>query len=139
MKRLFLAAMLCLSATPISSAKAQGPVQLRFTGQTLADQILLKDILQNILLFGHAKFNCNSIELVEAEILDPSFDPSFDPSRTIGENSSAQKSYERWQATLCDQKEMFLISHWPASQGGTDFAITYPFPEKPMQSRVRTQ
>jgi hypothetical protein len=114
----------------ITPAVAQVPVQLRFMGQTLADQILLRDILRNILLFGNAKFGCSSIELVESEILDR----NFDPGRNIAGTMAAQKSYERWQTTLCGKKEVFLISHWSAAQGGTDFAVTYPFPDQPRNS-----
>jgi hypothetical protein len=128
--RIFLATALSLSVVGAAHAIDKEPVQLRFIGQTLANEVLLKDMLRNLFLFEDATRDCNSIELVEAEVLGPDFDPRLD----IAQDSTVPTAYEKWQVTSCDKTQVFLIWHRPAEDGGTDFGTIFPFPENTKQT-----
>ena len=99
--------------------------QVRFTGNTTADTTLIRDALQNILRFGYATQNCSSLEAVEATLLPTSYKPKDAATRPEQGNGT----YESWIATLCGKPEKFLLTFWPAEQGGTMLAITHPYPE----------
>lgn len=98
--------------------------QVRFTGNTTADVTLIKDALHNILLYGNATDHCATLESVEAKILSPSYKPADAATRP----EAGKGTYESWTATLCGKPIKFLITFWPASDGGTMFAVTVPYP-----------
>ena len=98
--------------------------EVRFTGNTTADVTLIKDALHNILLYGNAADQCSNLESVEAKILSPSYKPSDAATRP----EAGKGRYESWTATLCGKPTKFLMTFWPANDGGTMFAITVPYP-----------
>jgi hypothetical protein len=98
--------------------------QVHFNGQTTANDLLIKDTLENILLFARATEKCSSLEAVDAVILPTNYAPS-DPHYRAGKGTV---TYESWNATLCGKHIKFLISFWPSSEGGTMFAVGYPYP-----------
>jgi len=101
-----------------------GADQVRFTGDTTADDALVHDTMQQLLLVVNGRVRYSLVQLVESEILPPPYSPPA-ASRV---QSSAKAHYERWTATFCGMKVPFLISFWPATDGGTMFSVTHPFP-----------
>ena len=99
--------------------------QVRFTGQTTADDLLVRDTVQYILKFGYAAWNCPTLEAVEAVILPSSYKPTGAATRP----EAGRGTYESWNATLCGKKVRFLVTFWPANQGGMMFTIGHPYPE----------
>lgn len=97
--------------------------QIRFTGQTTANELLIKDTLQNIARFGDA-LDCTNLNTVEAKVMPTDYVPS-EPSMVRSEPGTI---YEHWTADFCGKNEEFLISFWPSEAGGTMFGIGYPFP-----------
>jgi len=108
------------SAICATSAIAE---QLRFTGQTTANVVLIKDTLRQIQLVGQAQNNCGVISAVEANILPKNFQPS--KAYRVGAGSV---TYETWSAMMCGNEIKFLISFWPSPDGGMMFAVGYPYP-----------
>jgi hypothetical protein len=109
-----------LSTVCATSAMAE---QLRFTGQTTANLVLIKDTLRQIQLVGQAQNNCGVVSAVEASILPKGFQPS--KAYRVGDGSII---YETWSTTMCGKEIKFLISLWPAPNGGMMFAVGYPYP-----------
>lgn len=104
--------------------------QLRFTGHTRADITLIKDALRNVQLIAQAKFNCQSIEAVEAEVLPFGYQPPGGPHP----EGDAKSQYESWVVTMCGRKEKFLLATWQVpSTPGTMFRVGYPFPSEPQK------
>lgn len=97
--------------------------QLRFTGRTTANLDLIKDTLRHIQLIGQARNDCGVISAVEAAVHPQDFQPA--EAYRVGEG---QVTYETWSATMCDTEVKFLISFWAAPEGGTMFAVGYPYP-----------
>lgn len=97
--------------------------QVHFTGQTRANGVLIKDILQNILRYSSVAEKCSSLTDVEATVLS-----GYQPADTRYRVGQGVIIYERWTATLCGKKVNFLISFWPVSGGGSDFALGIPYP-----------
>ena len=97
--------------------------QLQFTGNTTADVPLIKDALRNVQIYAQARMKCERLEKVVAEVLPKDFSRPGPPGP---EQSPA--TYERWLVTLCGTNVPFLISFWPAAQGGTMFNVT-EFPQ----------
>jgi len=97
--------------------------QVRFTGQTRADGVLAKDILQNVLRYAFATDKCSSLTEVEASTLS-----GYQPADTRYRVGKGTIIYERWTATLCGKKVKFLVSYWPVESGGSDFALGVPYP-----------
>jgi hypothetical protein len=115
---LFLALLLAFGAA--TSARAD---QVRFTGATSVDAVVIRDALQNILQVAAAR-GCNRLEAVEASLLPADYRPA-------GSNDHAERPglrYERWNATLCGHILPVLLGFWTAPQGGTMFQITIPYP-----------
>lgn len=112
---LFISSALCAT-----SAIAE---QLRFTGQTTANVVLIKDTLRQIQLVGQAQTNCGVISAVEASILPKNYQPS--KAYRVGTWSVI---YETWSTMMCGNEIKFLISFWPAPDGGMMFAVGYPYP-----------
>lgn len=98
--------------------------QVHFTGATTADVTLIKDALHQILLYSNATEHCPTLEGVEAKILSPTYKPVDAAKRP----EAGKGTYESWTATLCGKPVKFLITFWPASDGGTMFAVTHPYP-----------
>lgn len=119
-----IAATLTFCATP---AMAE---QLRFTGQTTANLDLIKDTLRQIQLIGQARNDCGVISAVEAAVHPEDFLPN--EAYRVGEG---QVTYETWSTTMCDSKVKFLISFWAAPEGGTMFAVGYPYPADASEPR----
>jgi len=115
---LVLAVMLALSLPALAQ-------QVRFTGDTTADETLLVDTLRAVALLGPAQFNCPTVEAVDARVLPESFSPPGNDNPE-GDNPTI---YERWDATYCEKVVPLLIAFWPASQGGMMFRVGAPFPE----------
>ena len=98
--------------------------QVRFTGQTTADGTLIVDTLNTVARLGPARFNCPTVEAVQAQILP---DP-FTPLGKDNPEGSSPTTYERWDATFCGKVVPLLIAFWPASDGGMMFRVGLPFP-----------
>ena len=98
--------------------------QVRFTGQTSADDTLVVDALNTVALLGPSRFDCPTVEAVEAQVLPKSFTP---PSKDNPEGSSPT-TYERWDSTFCGKTVALLIAFWPAADGGMMFRVGLPFP-----------
>jgi len=103
-----------------------GADQIRFVGDTTADSTLIHDTVQQLLLVVDGRFHCQQVQLIESEVLPPSYSPPA-ASRV---QTAAKARYERWTATFCGKKVPFLISFWPASDGGSMFSVTHPFPSE---------
>lgn len=93
--------------------------QVRFTGNTTADEELVHDAFQNIALYVRESLKCPSIELVEAEVL-PSGSVKRDTSQAEG---SAPATYEQWTVSFCGKKQPFLVVFWSAKEGGTMYRV----------------
>ena len=113
-----------LGAFGIFAAQSALADQVHFTGNTTADVTLIKDALQNILVYSKVAENCPTLDGVEAQILSPAYKPVDAATRPEAGNGT----YESWTATLCGKSVKFLITFWPASEGGTMLAVTYPYP-----------
>jgi hypothetical protein len=107
-----------------SATEAASPQQVRFTGRTTADAVLIGDALGNILRFASASRNCQALSAVEASVLPADYVPG-DPKYRVGEGKVV---YERWDANLCGEVTTFLVHFWPSPQGGTMFSVSYPYP-----------
>ena len=116
-----LAAALSLASMLPTSARAD---QVRVTGQSTADAILIRDAVQQILRVGAGALECNKLTAVEASVLPDDWRPA-DPEYRLGPPGTR---YERWEATLCDRVVPFLLGFWDAPEGGTMFQVGYPFP-----------
>lgn len=113
-------------ALVISSTVCATPAiaeQLRFTGHTAANLVLIKDTLRQIQLVGQELHNCGVVSAVEATVLPKDFQPS--EAYRVGKGSV---SYETWSTTMCGNEIKFLISFWQAPNGGMMFAVGYPYP-----------
>ena len=94
--------------------------QVRFTGQTTATEKLITDTLNTVAVLGPSRFNCPTIEAVEAQILPKSFTP---PGKNNPEGSNPT-TYERWGVTFCGKVVPLLIAFWPAADGGMMFRVS---------------
>lgn len=99
--------------------------QVRFTGETTANETLLVDTLRTVALLGPGRFSCPTVEAVEAQVLPESFSP---PGNDNPEGTNPT-TYERWDANFCGKIVPLLIAFWPAEQGGMMFRVGLPFPE----------
>jgi hypothetical protein len=93
--------------------------QVRFTGNTTADETLMHDAFQGIALYIRESLKCSGIELVEAEVLPPD-SVKRDESQPEGTNPA---TYERWTVTYCGKTQPFLVVFWTAKEGGTMYRI----------------
>jgi hypothetical protein len=116
-----LSAMLAI-ATPAHAD------QVHFTGETTVDQVVLRDVLQNILRIAAAR-GCNQLSAVEARVLPADYSP---PDRNDhGERPGLR--YERWTTTLCGTAIPFVVGFWTPPEGGTMFQITLPGVSQPQR------
>jgi hypothetical protein len=99
--------------------------QVRFTGETTANETLLVDTLRTVALLGPGQFSCPTVEAVDAQVLPESFSP---PGNDNPEGTNPT-IYERWDATFCGKAVPLLVAFWPAEQGGMMFRVGLPFPE----------
>jgi hypothetical protein len=114
--------LLAILLTAMVAAPARAD-QVRFTGTTSVDAVVIRDTLQNILRVAAAR-GCNQLSAVEARMLPAAYRPP-------GANEQGPRPglrYERWTATLCGAPMPFLVGFWPASDGGTMFQIVLPYP-----------
>ena len=98
--------------------------QVRFTGRTNADPVLIKDALQDILRVAQANQGCTTLSDVRSTVLPEDYVPEDERYRV----AEAKVRYERWDVTLCDRPDSFLFSFWPSPEGGSLFALGYPLP-----------
>lgn len=114
-----VSAFALMNAEAFSQRKAQQ--QVEFTGQTTADMTLLRDAFENVKLVALGKFDCSSVDRVVSEVLPRSYEPP-------GEKKQEGATYERWTARFCGKDVPFLLTFWPAKEGGMMFSVGYPFP-----------
>jgi hypothetical protein len=118
--RRILALALLLAFGAAAPARAE---QVRFTGATSVDEVVIRDTLENILRVAAAR-GCNRLDAVEASMLPAAYRPpgSGDDSERPG------LRYERWNVTLCGIVLSHLLAFWQPPEGGTMFQITLPYP-----------
>ena len=106
-------------------ATAAGPlsagVPVHVTGNTGADGVLAKDIVQTITYFGDS-FNCPAPSEIRTSQLNASMVPSG------LRKPSLRAAYEEWDANFCGKIERFFITYWPDPAGGSFLSVTYPYP-----------
>ncbi len=100
-----------------STAFAQ--TEVRFTGETTADETLIRDVMQHLISYIHDKLKCENVELVEAEVL-PKESIKRDPADPEGTQPA---TYENWVATYCGTSKSFRVVFWASKEGGTMFRI----------------
>lgn len=116
--RAFVRCFTTLTCTLMLTA-AVAQEQVRFTGSTSANEKLIHDAFQHILLYVRASLKCQNIDLVEAEVL-PDGAVKRDATQPEGTGPAI---YERWTVTFCGKKQPFLIAFWDAKEGGTMYRI----------------
>src|SRR5690242_2907549 len=114
----------CAAAVALAWPAIAEPVQVRVTGTSNADGVLIRDILQHIALFGPA-FNCPAPSLVQASVIPSSRIPASADYR----GPTDQASYEEWKADFCGKQQDFFITHWPDQNGGSFLKVTFPYPD----------
>ena len=114
-KRLLVLALLA-AAGPLSAG-----VPVRVTGNTGADDLLTKDIVQTIANFGDT-FDCPAPSEIRTSQLNASMVPSG------LRKPSLRAAYEEWDADFCGKTERFFIIYWPDPAGGSFLTVTYPYP-----------
>ena len=119
-RRAFLA---CLGPSFLLAQPARAD-QVHFTGTTTASETLIRDTLQTILRTAYLRTRCAALSSVDAAILSPGYRPK-DSRYRVGEG---KRTYERWSVVLCGKTIKYLITFWPAADGGTMFSIGDPYP-----------
>ena len=122
----FFAAGLAVLVLAMPAAAQQQ--QVRFTGRTTVDAVVIRDALRQVLMVAAAREGCPTIEAVEADVLPEGYEPP--ESYRI-----AATRYERWDVTMCGRVVPFLLGFWHPPEGGTMFQIGYPFPQEPAVRR----
>jgi hypothetical protein len=89
----------------------------RFTGTTIVDATLKRDVLHNIGMILHAKFKCDSLEIIDTQGL-----PAAHPEVWLPPGAGPA-TYERWTVTACSHVQPFLVVSWAAKEGGTMFQV----------------
>lgn len=108
-----------LAAAPVPSAG----VPVLVTGQSTADAVLQRDIVQTINYYGVA-FDCPAPSSIRASVLNAAMIPSDADYRA----PSLRASYEQWNAIFCGKNHRFLVRFWPDPKGGSFLVVTYPYP-----------
>ena len=106
-------AMLFLAST------VSAQTEVRFTGETTADETLIHDVMQHLIRYIQNNLKCEDIKLVEAEVL-PEESIKRDPTNPEG---TGPATYENWVATYCGTSTSFLVVFWASKEGGTMFRI----------------
>ncbi|WP_309602002.1 hypothetical protein, partial [Sphingomonas sp.] len=115
-RKRWLVLALLAAAGPLSAG-----VPVRVTGNTGADDLLTKDIVQTITYFGDT-FDCPAPSEIRTSQLNASMVPS-------GLRKAALRAaYEEWDADFCGKTERFFITYWPDPAGGSFLSVTYPYP-----------
>ena len=105
------------STLVLSTAVAQE--QVKFTGNTTADEKLIHDAFQDIAVYMRESLKCASIDLVETKVL-PDGAVKRDASQPEG---TGPATYEQWTVTSCGKKHPFMVVFWSAKEGGTMYRI----------------
>ena len=113
MKALVAAAILFAAST------VSAQTEVRFKGETTADDTLIRDVMQHLISYIHNNLKCDNVELVEAEVL-PDGSVKRDPADAEGTQPA---TYENWVATYCGTSKPFLVVFWASKEGGTMFRI----------------
>jgi hypothetical protein len=103
---------------------SSGAEEVRFTGETTADEQLIGDTLQQVVTIAQAKLACANLEGVVAEVMPR----DFVPPDALSVTGSDTVTYERWTTTFCGKQVPFLITFWRDPQGGSLYSVGYPFP-----------
>ena len=110
-------------AVSLSAIPASAQQQVRFSGTTSADTVLVKDILQMVLQFSYGRDGCQAMGLVTPKTLN-----DYLPANENYRTNEPGARYERWDIELCEKTETFLITFWPSAAGGSLFKISTPPP-----------
>ncbi|KQB53594.1 hypothetical protein AQS70_02250 [Pseudomonas endophytica] len=86
----------------------------QFSGQSVTDPVLRKDVYSSIEQFFSAVTQCRSISAVDASIA------SLEPSP----NGAIQKAVETWQVSGCGTSRTYKVVMTADDKGETDFSIS---------------
>jgi hypothetical protein len=110
---------LVASAILFAASSASAQTEVRFTGETTADDTLIRDVMQHLISYIHDNLKCDNVELVEAKVL-PEESIERDPADPEGTQPA---TYENWVATYCGTSKSFRVVFWASKEGGTMFRI----------------
>ena len=102
-----------------AAAPAAQAYDIDFRGQSRASPKLKADLLNNITIYGKARYKCAVVFSVDSTVLPPSYNPRTAMYRV----SSPQRVYERWVVNLCGTKRPFFVGLWPDGRGGAYFKV----------------
>ncbi|MCS4532900.1 hypothetical protein [Neisseria montereyensis] len=74
---------------------------------------LRNDVMNNIKLFERGTYSCNSIQSVNAQVLD------------LKEVRGLVQALESWQVQACGQTHTYQVSLRQSSDGGTNIGVTF--------------
>jgi hypothetical protein len=115
--------VLTVIAALLSASATASSVQVRITGTTRANKVLVADVLRHISVFG-PKFNCLAPTTIETSAIAPWRIATSAAYRAPSEHAF----YEEWIADFCGSSQNFLVSYWPDPNGGSFLKVTYPYP-----------
>jgi hypothetical protein len=98
--------------------------QVGFQGKTTASMQLIQDATKNLITLGKSRYNCAAPDLIESEVLPPTYAADTHQAMTPSGKSTV---YEKWDVTYCGQVESLLMIFMPQPRGGVTFGIQ-PFP-----------
>jgi hypothetical protein len=111
--------ILALLLVGLTATGVRAQEQVRFTGTTSADEQLIHDAFQNIVLYVRENLKCDTIEQVAAEVL-PDGKVKRDAAQPEG---TGPATYELWTVSFCGKEQPFLVVFWEAKEGGTMYRI----------------
>jgi hypothetical protein len=111
--------ILVVCAILFAASTASAQTEVRFRGETTADDTLIRDVMQHLIGYIHNNLKCDDVKLVEAGVL-PEDSIERDPADPEGTQPA---TYENWVATYCGTSKPFLVVFWASKEGGTMFRI----------------
>ena len=111
----FFGGLVCIFLLPVCGAQEQ----VRFTGDTTANEQLIQDVLQNIVEYVHESLKCPTIDGIESAVL-PESSVKRDASEPEG---TGPATFERWTVSFCGKKQPFDVVFWEAKEGGTMYRV----------------
>jgi len=112
-----------LLAMVVPSMVHSTPAAVRVTGNTTANDELLRDTLNNLTNFAPS-FGCDRISTVDTHVFPPDTIPRYASYRVNGD----KVIYERWTANFCGKFVKFMVIYISDPNGGTYISIGYPYP-----------
>mgnify|MGYP004353237315 CR=1 FL=1 len=88
--------------------------QPQFTGQSVTDSLLRKDVFTTVERLFSAVTQCRSIQSVDASVA------SVEPSAT----GTIQKAVESWQVSGCGTSKTFKVLMTADDRGETNFSVS---------------